>query len=115
MRKYIYIYASALIFIFYGCSSSIDTTNFTPSQKLGYAEKLYNNEDYQEALDEFNSIILQYPGSSIIDEAQYYLGMTRYHRGEYILAALKVIMSFHLITSLIKNIQRKQSRNSRHL
>ena len=97
MSKSIYVYAFALMLVIYGCSSGIDTTNFTPSQKLAYAEKLYNEEDYQEALSEFQALVLQYPGSAIIDEAQYYLGMTRYQRGEYILAAYE-------FSKLIKNM-----------
>lgn len=70
-----------------GCRTSIDTTNFTPTDRLTYALSLYNDEDYEEALAELQAIILQYPGDLVVDDAQYYLGMTRYQRGEYILAA----------------------------
>jgi len=73
--------------IFCGCSSSIDTTNFSPDEKLAYAIKLYDDEDYEIAINEFQAIVLQYPGNAVVDDAQYYLGMTRYQRGEYILAA----------------------------
>lgn len=69
------------------CSSSIDTTNLDPEEKLAYAINLYQQEDYEEAVKEFEAIIIQYPGSSILDDAQYYLAMTRYKREEYILAA----------------------------
>jgi outer membrane protein assembly factor BamD len=80
----------ALIFItviLFACSSTLDTTNMTPEERLAYSIKLYDEEDYEEAVKEFEAIILQYPGSSIIDDAQYYLAMTRYDREEYILAA----------------------------
>ncbi len=80
----------ALLFItlfLFACSSTLDTTNMLPEEKLAYAIKLYDQEDYEEAVKEFESIILQYPGSSIIDDAQYYLAMTRFKREEYILAA----------------------------
>ncbi len=73
--------------IFWGCSSSIDTTNFSPEEKLAYAIKLYEDEDYEIAVNEFQAIVLQYPGNAVVDDAQYYLGMTRYQREEYILAA----------------------------
>lgn len=69
------------------CSSSQDTTNMTAEERLAYAIKLYQDEDYEEAVKEFDAIILQYPGSSIIDDAQFYLAMTRYQREEFILAA----------------------------
>jgi len=58
-----------------------------PDERLAYAIKLYEQEDYEEAIKEFDAIILQYPGSSIIDDAQYYLAKTRFQRKEYILAA----------------------------
>jgi outer membrane protein assembly factor BamD len=81
---FILIFFSLLII---RCSSSIDTTNLGPEEKLAFAIKLYQDEDYEEAVKEFEAIIIQYPGSSILDDAQYYLAMTRYKRGEYILAA----------------------------
>jgi len=63
--------------ILFACSSTLDTTNMTPEERLAYSIKLYDEEDYEEAVKEFEAIILQYPGSSIIDDAQYYLAMTR--------------------------------------
>jgi outer membrane protein assembly factor BamD len=80
----------ALLFVsifFSACSSVLDTTNMTPEERLAYSIKLYEEEDYEEAVKEFEAIILQYPGSSIIDDAQYYLAMARFQREEYILAA----------------------------
>jgi outer membrane protein assembly factor BamD len=88
-----YITQVTLLFLFTiffaGCSSSLDTSSFTAEQKLDYAKKLYNEEDYFDALQEFNAIVLEYPGSAIVDDASYYLAMTRFQRGEYILAAFE--------------------------
>jgi outer membrane protein assembly factor BamD len=82
------IFALIILSLFlFACSGSIDTTDMTPEEKLAYATKLYQEEDYEEAVKEFEAIILQYPGSSIIDDAQYYLAMTRFQREEYILSA----------------------------
>jgi outer membrane protein assembly factor BamD len=81
---FILIFSSLLII---RCSSSIDTTDMAPEEKLAFGINLYQQEDYEEAVKEFEAIIIQYPGSSIVDDAQYYLAMTRYKRGEYILAA----------------------------
>ncbi|RKY94396.1 MAG: outer membrane protein assembly factor BamD [Ignavibacteriae bacterium] len=69
------------------CSSSLNTTDFGPEERLNYAISLYEDEDYQDALTEFQALLLQYPGSIIVDDTQYYLGMTRYQRDEYIVAA----------------------------
>lgn len=83
--RFLYILIPA-IFI-WGCSSSIDLSDLGPEERLQHAIKLYEDEDYQEALIEFEALILQYPGSSIVDDAQYYLGLAKYQREEYILAA----------------------------
>lgn len=80
-----------------GCSSSIDTTNMGPDDRLKQGIKLYNDESYLECLNEFQTIVLQYPGSKVVDDAQYYLAMTRYQRKEYILAAFE-------FSKLIKNM-----------
>jgi outer membrane protein assembly factor BamD len=73
--------------ILYSCSSSQNVSELGQEERLQYAIQIYNDEDYQEALDEFQSLILQYPGSAIVDDAQYYLGMSRFQREEFILAA----------------------------
>src|SRR5690606_16732392 len=73
--------------IFFGCSSSLDTVNFSAEEKLNYAMKLYEEEDYETAVNEFQAIVLQYPGNPVVDDAQFYLGMTRFQREEFILAA----------------------------
>ena len=89
--KYITQITSLLLFIIFiaGCSSTLDTSSFTAEQKLDYAKKLYVEEDYFDALQEFNALVLEYPGSVIIDDASYYLAMKRFQRGEYILAAFE--------------------------
>ncbi len=86
-----------LTLLLWGCSSTVELTNYSPEERLEYAMKLYEDEDYEEAVKEFESILLQYPGSAIIDDAQFYLGKTRYARGEYIIAAYE-------FSKLMKNI-----------
>lgn len=89
------------LFIFgltlFGCSSAIDTTNLGSQERLDYAIRLYNDEDYELAISELQSIILQFPGNTVIDDAQYYLAMSRFKRGELILAAFE-------FSKLIKNM-----------
>jgi outer membrane protein assembly factor BamD len=73
--------------IFWGCSGSIETSNLSGEERLKYSLELYNDEDYEEAVSEFQAILLQYPGSEVVDDAQFYLAQSRYKRGEFILAA----------------------------
>ena len=96
MIKKSLVFGLFLLFL-WGCGSSIDTTDMSPEQRLQYAISVYNDEDYSEAQKEFEAILLQYPGSNIADDAQYYLGMTRFQKGEYILAAYE-------FSKLIKNM-----------
>ena len=70
-----------------GCSGSKNTSNMTPTEHFDFAMELYNDEDYEQALNEFQTILLQYPASSVNDDAQYYLAMTYVHREQYLLAA----------------------------
>jgi outer membrane protein assembly factor BamD len=81
------IYFSAILLFLWGCGSSVDIGSLDPQQRLQHAIALYNDEDYEDSVNEFEALLLQYPGSSIVDDAQYYLGLTKYQRGEYILSA----------------------------
>lgn len=84
--KYLFIFVFASL-VLWGCASTVDTALMTPSERLDYATHLYKSKKYENALKEFQTLVLQYPGSSVIDSAQYYLAMTRFQREEYILAA----------------------------
>ena len=95
MKKIFALYF--LLLIFFGCSASLDTTNLDSQERLDYAIKLFNDEDYELALTELQAIILQFPGNAVVDNAQYYLGMSRFKRGEYILGAFE-------FSKLIKNM-----------
>ncbi|MGK9477631.1 outer membrane protein assembly factor BamD [Melioribacter sp. OK-6-Me] len=69
------------------CSGTVDTSKFNAEEYFAYAMKLYESEDYEQAILEFNSILLQFPGSAVSDDAQYYLATTYYKREQFLLAA----------------------------
>ncbi|MCX7798590.1 MAG: outer membrane protein assembly factor BamD [Melioribacter sp.] len=81
------IFSNSAFIVILACSGTIDTTKFTPDEYFNYALGLYNKNDYEQAIIEFQNILLQFPGSTVNDDAQYYLGMTYFKRGEYLLAA----------------------------
>lgn len=74
-------------FIFFGCSNSKDTSVMSPEEYFSYAIELYNDEEYLESINEFNNILLQFPGSTVNDDARFYLGMSHFNREEYLLSA----------------------------
>jgi len=96
MRKYLLI-SGALLLVIWGCSSSRDLSDLTADERLASAIKLYEDEDFEDAATEFEALLLQYPGNSIVDDAQYYLGMCKFQREEYILSAFE-------FSKLIKNM-----------
>lgn len=75
------------LFFISACSSSVDTSKFNAEEYFNYALQLYNEEDYEIAVNEFQNITLQYPGSAVNDDAQYYLGMTYFKREQFLLGA----------------------------
>lgn len=88
MNKYFVFFSIvSILTISISCSSSIETVNLGPEERLAVAINLYENEDYLDAIKEFEAILLQFPASGISDDAIYYLGMSRFKRGEYILGA----------------------------
>jgi len=96
MRKYLII-SGFFLLIIWGCGSTRELADLGADERLQYAMNLYNDEDFMEAATEFEALLLQYPGSSIVDDAQYYLGMCKFERDEFILAAYE-------FSKLIKNI-----------
>jgi outer membrane protein assembly factor BamD len=70
-----------------GCSSKEATVEMTLEQRYEAAMKLFNDGDYREAIDAFRIITLQFQGSALADDAQYYLAESHYCAGEYVLAA----------------------------
>ena len=98
MLSKIKIFSSILILTFIiGCSNALDTSKFSAEEFYNYVYKLYNDEDYELAVQEFQSFLLQYSGSAFNDDAQFYLGMTYFKRDQYLLGAYE-------FSKLIRNI-----------
>lgn len=76
-----------ILLLMIGCSATVDTSKFNSDQYFEYAMKLYNDEDYEQALQEFQTVLLQFPGSAVSDDAEFYVGMTYYKRKQYLLGA----------------------------
>ncbi|PID62528.1 MAG: outer membrane protein assembly factor BamD [Ignavibacteriae bacterium] len=70
----------------WNCSNIKDTSAFTAEQHLEYAKQLMTDEDYDEAIREFKTIIMQYSGTPVNDDAQYFLAFTYFKKEQYLLA-----------------------------
>jgi outer membrane protein assembly factor BamD len=72
-----------------GCSSTEVSTIMTVEDRFEHAKALFEKHDYLEAINEFTVITLQYQGTSVAPDAQFYLGECRFKREEYLLAAFE--------------------------
>ena len=69
------------------CGSSDVQQNLSAEERFEHGKKKFLSEDYLEAISEFEIVKLQFPGSSVADDAQYYLGECHYQQEEYLIAA----------------------------
>lgn len=71
------------------CGTTEEVTVLTAEDRFQKAMELFKDEDYIEAIDQFSAITLQFQGSIVADDAQFYLGEARYARYEFLLAAFE--------------------------
>jgi len=93
--KYLIIVLLAQIFI--SCSGSKDLSSLSSEERFLLAKQKFDKKDYLEAISEFESIMIQYSGTGIVDDAQYYLAYSYFQRSEYIKSAFefsKLIRNF---------------------
>lgn len=76
-----------LMIIFMACSGKSPEMTWSAEEYYHYAKEKYDDEDYWESSNDFNVVILRFPGSSVADSAQYYLGYSHYFMDEFIIAA----------------------------
>jgi outer membrane protein assembly factor BamD len=77
---------AAAAFTVAGCGSSGDLVNAGPEERFAEGKKLFDDGDYAEAIAEFDIVKLQFPGSTVADDAQYYTGEAHFKKDEYLLA-----------------------------
>jgi outer membrane protein assembly factor BamD len=71
----------------WGCGSSAPVQNLSAEQRFEQGKAKFDRGDYLEAINDFEIIRLQFPGSGVADKAQYYLGESHFKQDEYLLAA----------------------------
>lgn len=97
LRKFKVVALVLLALVLVNCSGAVDTSKFNAEDYYNYLMTLYNDEDYEVVVQEFQNYLLQYSGSAYNDDAQYYLAMTYFKREQYLLGAYE-------FSKLIRNI-----------
>jgi len=93
MKSKQYIVVAGLLFVMssllllMGCSSSENTPQVSAEERYARGMKMYEDEDFLEAIDEFRVITLQFQGMALADDAQFMMGECRFQREEFVLAA----------------------------
>jgi outer membrane protein assembly factor BamD len=77
----------SLALIAFACGGNKARPNMPTEERFAYAMKLFNGKDYFEARTQFRIVILNAPGSTIVDQAQFYLAECHFEMDEFILAA----------------------------
>ncbi len=70
-----------------GCGGSKSLGTRTAQQLFEMGKEKYDKKKYFKAVELFQSVVYNYPGESIVDTAQYYLGLSYFGNEEYELAA----------------------------
>ncbi|MCP4584029.1 MAG: outer membrane protein assembly factor BamD [candidate division Zixibacteria bacterium] len=81
-----YFVALMALLVIIGCAKK--QRQVLPAQEqFSYAKELFDKGKYYDAQMEFENLIYTYPGNTVIDAAQFYLGMCYFKRKDYGLGA----------------------------
>lgn len=69
------------------CGSSDVVKDLTAEERFESGKKKFDDEDYLDAISEFQIVKIQYAGSALADDAQYYLAESHFKREEFLLAS----------------------------
>lgn len=70
-----------------GCSSHRTQAELDAADRYQLGKRLLDKDDCLKAIQEFQKVIFNFPGSDYVDDAEYGLGMAQYCVKEYALAA----------------------------
>jgi outer membrane protein assembly factor BamD len=72
-----------------GCGGRRAVSELTSSELFDAGMEAYEDEDYLDAIDYFQACIYNYPGRTVVDSAQYYLGLSYFGNEEYQVAEVE--------------------------
>ncbi len=78
---------TVVVVLFVGCSSSDNLKNMSAQERFDHGKKLFDDGEFTDAKKDFEQVKLQFPGSSVADDAMYYLAECFYNREEFLLAS----------------------------
>jgi len=86
-KKAVFLLVVLLLGMLSACNKErVNFESMTAPEQLSYARGLFNKKKYLKAKMQFSLLVLNNPGSTIVEEAQFFLAESSYHLKEYILA-----------------------------
>ncbi|OGC77483.1 MAG: hypothetical protein A2145_03705 [candidate division Zixibacteria bacterium RBG_16_40_9] len=88
--KWLIVYslmAGILSSLMVSCGSKATRPVLPQSEQFVLAKKYYDKKKYRPAAEEFQKLIFNYPGATVIDTALYYLANSYFHQEDYATAA----------------------------
>lgn len=87
-----YFFAAGLMLIMVtlaDCGGKSVLTYPTAEEQFARAKQEYDSENYFKAIEQFQRVIFNFPGASVVDTAQYYLALSYFGNEDYELAAVE--------------------------
>jgi len=76
----------SVVLVISACGGNKARLNMGTEERFAYAMKLFTGKNYFDARTQFRIIILNAPGNTIVDQAQFYLAECHFEMDEFILA-----------------------------
>ncbi len=83
----IFLISSIYVGIFSSCGSKATRPVLNLSDQFTVAKQYYDKKKYRQALEEFQKLIFNYPGATVVDTAQHYLASCYFYQKDYATAA----------------------------
>ncbi len=83
------IWLLILILVFVSCAGKKEIKNNTALEELEAAKELFEEKKYDKAIKRLQNVIYKYPGSGLLEDAQYFLSKTYLEKGDYEQAELE--------------------------
>jgi len=91
LKKYlITILSLSIVLLTSGCGGRPSLSKMQPDEMFRYAMEQFEKKKFLYSIEYFQALIYNYPGESVVDSAQFYLGMSYYENKSYELAAVEM-------------------------
>jgi outer membrane protein assembly factor BamD len=72
-----------------GCGGKLSLSNLGPTELFDRGLEKYNDNEFLDAIQYFQTIVYNHPGEAIVDKAQYYMGLAYFGNKDYIVAQVE--------------------------